>query len=70
MRSTKTPCYYCTDERHKGCHADCERWESFLEAEKKRKKVEYDSRNNESIYNRYSIEKFERLKKKKREGTL
>ena len=39
----KSDCYGC-DERHQGCHAECEKYKKFREAIDKRKEAEKQER--------------------------
>lgn len=58
-------CYKC-EKRAFPCHSTCEEYKAEKERINELKKIVYDSRNKQAIYDRYHINRVERLKKNKK----
>lgn len=53
----KVPCSGC-DDRHAGCHAECERYSAWSSERREAKQRDYESR----VAERYAIERDKKIK--------
>lgn len=65
MPKNETPCRNCA-ERHAGCHASCERYQSWHKEHIEQQRKIRSAYETENMFNTYAIESGERLKKQRR----